>query len=79
MKYTKKFVFEMTDEEKKRMSKWNQSTYSKWRRWITQEYYKIRERFAIKTHGRKCECLDCRVYKNRMRKKFQRPIKRKAK
>lgn len=79
MKYTKKFVFEMTEEEKEQMKKWNMSTQSQWRHWITQEYYRIKERLAIKTHNKKCECIDCRVYKNRIRNKFQRPIKRKAK
>lgn len=67
----------MTDAEKELMKDWKQKEQRLWRVWIYQENYRLQERYAIVNHQRSCNCFECRVYKQRVRVRCQRPIKRK--
>ena len=77
MAFVKKFFFEMTDDEKMSMKKWKQEDHRLWRKWIYQEMYRKLEYNAITTHKQPCNCLDCRVYRQRVRIRCQRPVIRK--
>lgn len=77
MAFIKKYTHQMTEEEKNRMRKWNQEDQRAWREWIRQNIYLRLERYAITHHQQPCNCLDCRVYRQRVRIRCQRPVKRK--
>jgi len=77
MAFLKKYVHQMSEKEKEQMKKWGAREQREWRDWLLQENYRRQERYAITNHRQPCECSDCRVYRQRVRIRCQRPIKRK--
>lgn len=68
----------MTEEEKISMKKWSKKKQRQWRDWIYQKSLRQIERYCFVNHQQPCECHHCKVYRQRIRIKCQRPVKRKA-
>ena len=79
MAFIKKLVPYMTNEEKEQMKKWTAKEQDEWRKWVRQENFLRMEHHDFTHHRQPCDCFNCRVYRQRIRIKCQRPVKRFAK
>lgn len=65
-----------TEEKSIIQSSLNQEDKTRFHNWLRENYYKKLECFSISNHKQPCNCVYCSVYRNRMRKKCQHPVKR---
>jgi len=65
-----------TNEKNKIYNSMNLEERRNFSNWLREDNYRQKELFAIKNHNQACNCLHCRVYRSRLRKRTNKVIRR---